>query len=98
MWQIFLRAGAALPSWGGGGDREAFILLGQSYARSPSEVAFSLGQARQPFSSMKDDNMFIADKVYAYRQLEFYEKLISLDGVLEAFIFLTGFHIFDKYI
>ncbi len=75
---------------GGGGDREAFILLGQSYARSPSEVAFSLGQARQPFSSMKDDNMFIADKVYAYRQLGFYEKFRSLQGDLKAFIFLTS--------
>ena len=69
--------------------REAFILSGQSYA-SPSELAFSLGQARLPSSSMKDDNMFIADKVYAYRQLGFYEKLKSLQGVLEAFIFLTS--------
>ncbi len=69
--------------------REAFILSGQSYA-SPSELAFSLGQARLPASSMKDDNMFIADKVYAYRQLGFYEKLRSLQGVLEAFIFLTS--------
>ncbi len=71
------------------GDREAFILLA-NHTRSPSEVAFSLGQARLPSSSMKDDNMFIADKVYAYRQLGFYERLRYLQGVLEAFIFLTS--------